>query len=252
MNVISKSCRLALLAALAFSALASPAAPESNRFAVGLATFVGESPYRGADPRLIPVPVLAYRGPRFQLQGIRASYRLWQHPYCSLSSVAQWRFSAFDANDSPALAGMEDRSATVDAGLRLAGPRFLPLETGIEVRGDTLGVYDGGVAAVDIGWRFVGKQGFLRPGIRLEWLSSRLSNYLYGVRPDESLAERPAYSPDSSLQAGADVLWVRPFANRWEFTALAGMTWLDSEATRSPIVDKSALWRTLMGIGYRF
>lgn len=225
---------------------------ETNRFTVGVAAMVAKSPYCGADPYLIPVPLLAYRGSRFQLNGIRASYRLWQSPYAGLSGVAQWRFAAFEADDSPWLHGMQDRSHTVDAGLRLAGPRFLPLETGLEIRGDTLGVHDGVTASLDVGRRFTVQQGILRPGLRLEWLSPQLADYLYGVRREEALPDRPAYQPDSSFLASAETLWVRPFAARWEFTAMAGISFLDSAATGSPIVEGSPVWRTMAAVGYRF
>jgi outer membrane protein len=262
MNVIRKTICLLFITLIATPCLAATnppsgppagiANPDTNRFSVGIAVIVGESPYYGADPRVIPVPILSYRGPRFQLTGLRASYRLLQYPYGSLASIAQWRFSPFDSNDSSALRGMQDRPHTVDAGLRLSGPRFLPLDTGIEVRGDPFGVHDGIAASLDIGWRFRRKQGFIRPGIRTEWLSPELSVYLYGVSPEEALPDRPAYSPDGSWQTSADIMFVRSFSSRWEFTALAGMTFLDSAATDSPIVDKSAVWRTMAGFGYRF
>jgi outer membrane protein len=262
MNVIRKTIFALFLVLHAFPCLAatnhpsgSPAgtaSPDTNRFSIGIAVIVGESPYSGASPRILPVPALSYRGPRFQLTGLRASYRLLHSPYCSLASIAQWRFAPFDPGDSSALHGMQDRDNTIDAGLRLSGPRFLPLDTGIEVRGDPFGVHDGIAASLDLGWRFRSNHGFLRPGIRLEWLSPELADYLYGVSPTEAIPDRPAYTPDGSWQTSADVIWVRPFARHWEFTALAGMTVLDSAATDSPIVDKSAVWRTMAGFGYRF
>lgn len=262
MNVIRKTICLLFPTLLAIPCLgatnhpagapAGTASSDTNRFSIGIAIIVGESPYRGADPRVIPVPALSYRGPRFQLTGLRASYRLLQYPYGSLASVAQWRFAPFDPGDSSTLHGMQNRDNTIDAGLRLSGPRFLPLDTGIEVRGDPFGVHDGIAASLDIGWRFHSKQGFLRPGIRTEWLSPELADYLYGVSPKEALPDRPAYSPEGSWQTSADLLFVRAFSSRWEFTALAGMTFLDSAATESPIVDKSAIWRTMAGFGYRF
>jgi outer membrane protein len=147
---------------------------------------------------------------------------------------------------------MQERPNTVDAGLRLSGPRFLPLDTGIEVRGDTFGAYDGLVTSLDLGWRFRYQKGMFRPFIRTEWLSPKLAEHLYGVRPDEVLPDRPAYSPDGSWQISLDSLLVHAFDNRWEFTASAGLVFLDSEATESPIVDKSTLWRTMAGFGYRF
>lgn len=259
MNVIRKTIALLLFIAPGVGAAEPPArssggppAGDTNRFSLGIATLVGESPYRGADPRVIPVPALSYRGPRFQLNGIRASYRLSSSAFYSLSTVAQWRFSPFDPSDSPALDGMEDRDHTIDAGLRLAGPRFLPLDSGIEVRGDTLGVYNGLSAALDLGWRFRGKQGFVRPGVRLEWMSPELTSHLYGVRPGEATADRPAYEPEGSLQTSLDALAVRTVAGQWEITAMAGYVFLDREASRSPIVEKSSLWRAMAGIGYRF
>lgn len=264
MNVIRKTFVFtsAILCALAYPCMSAPAGPmgkpggypvsSSNRFAVGAAAIVSESPYVGADPRIIPVPLFSYRGPRFQLNGIRASYSLIQSPYYSISPVAQWRFSPYESDDSPALQGMQERPNTVDAGLRLSGPRFLPLDTGIEVRGDTFGAYDGLVTSLDLGWRFRYQKGMFRPFIRTEWLSPKLAEHLYGVRPDEVLPDRPAYSPDGTWQISLDSLLVHAFDNRWEFTASAGLVFLDSEATESPIVDKSTLWRTMAGFGYRF
>ncbi len=226
--------------------------PVTNRFSAGAAVIVSESPYIGADTRFLPVPFLNYRSPRFQVTGLRASYSVWRKPFYSLSTVGQWRFSPFDEEDSPALDGLHSRDPGLEAGLRLAGPRFLPLETGLEVRGDTLGSHDGLSAAFDLGWRFIGRNGFFRPSLRLEWQSPALADYLYGVSEDESRADRPAYDPGDTLHCGLDGIYVRTFANRWEWTLTAGVNLLDKEAADSPIVEHTAVWRTLTGIGYRF
>ncbi len=246
-----------MLAIPAHTVLAAP--PDATRppaatnlFSAGAALIVSESPYRGTDPRFLPVPFLTYRGPRLQVTGLRASYSLLRNPSYSVSAIGQWRFSPYDADDSPALDGMHSRDPGLEAGVRLAGPRFLPLETGLEIRGDSLGAHDGIAVALDLGRRVFVKNGFFRPALRLEWQSPELAEYLYGVSAAEARPGRPAYEPDDAFSVNLDGIYVRTLADRWEWTFMTGVNLLDSEVTDSPIVEQSAVWRTLMGIGYRF
>lgn len=253
------SCSAAALAQAPSSGAGRPAGPGAggpppvtNRFSAGAALIVAQSPYVDADPRFLPVPFLNYRGPRLQVTGLRASYSLIRKPFYSMAAVTQWRFSPFEEDDSPELEGLDDRDSGLEAGVRLSGPRFLPLETGVEVRGDTLGKHHGVSAALDLGWRIRTREGFFRPSLRLEWQSQELAEYLYGVSPEEARAGRPAYSPDGTFHCGVDAIYAHTFAERWEWTCTAGVNLLDSEATGSPLVEHGATWRTLLGIGYRF
>lgn len=233
---------------------ARPGTPPAtaNRFSVGAALIVAESPYVDVNPRFLPVPFLNYQSPRFQITGLRASYSFIQEPSYSMAAVAQWRFAPFQEDDSPMLEGLHNRDPGLEAGVRLSSPRFLPLETALEIRGDTWGKHDGLATALDLGWRIRTQQGFFRPSVRLEWQSQELAEYLYGVSPEEARPDRPAYRPDGALHCGVDAIYARSFAGHWEWTCTVGVNLLDSEATDSPLVEHTATWRSLLGIGYRF
>lgn len=211
------------------------------------------SPYAGDDTQVRGFPSLSYRGDRFSLLGLTAAYRLTpagQEP--RLSALAHYRFSPYDADDSPELDGMHTRGATLDAGLKATWAVAGPLELELEAVTDTLSRHDGQRLGLSLGRRQRSGPWMWRPAIGVEWYSANLTRFLYGVGPGEATPERPAFEPDDAWRAGGNVMITRTFATSWAVNLISGAGVLDSGVDESPIVDKTVLWNSILSVGYQF
>ncbi len=223
-----------------------------KRWTTGAACVVSQSPYAGDRTQVRAFPAITYLGDRFFLLGINAGYVLTPDQQPRLSAVAQYRFSPFEAGDSDDLDGMHTRHPTVHAGLKAAWrlPRSFDLE--LEALTDTLAQDNGQRAGISVGRRFTRGSWTWRPSVSGDGFSANLSRYLYGVGPSEATAQRPAYDPGTTWRAGGGVMLTRTFATSWSATAIVGANVTDSSVGDSPIVARTALWNTVLTVGYRF
>lgn len=107
-----------LASSQAVSAQALPGGA-GTRVAVGAGVIAAPRPYVGATNQTRAIPLIELSAERFSLQGIRAGYRLVEGDGLDLDLRLRARFGGLDPDDSPALAGMEARSGTAEAGLAL-------------------------------------------------------------------------------------------------------------------------------------
>lgn len=227
--------------------------PPPSRWTAGAAALVARSPYVGDEVQLRAFPALAYRGERFAVFGLTATYRLTPPDVQpGLGAVANYRFSPYQDSDSRELAGMHDRGQTLEGGLR-AGYRLpAALEVEAEALTDTLAVNNGQRVRLGLARRYRSGDWLWRPDVGVEWLSPNLTRFLYGVGPNEATDTRPAYEPGAGWRTTANVMLMRTLASDWVVTLMAGGSLLDRAASDSPIVDKTALWNTVLSVGYRF
>lgn len=239
---------VALLAATAPALAQQP--PEPPRWTVGALVIERDAPYRDLDEGLIAVPLVRFEGERAYLRGLRGGVRLLESPGHELAVFAQARLDGYDSEDSPHLAGMADRRASLDLGLastwtsrRLgtlelsAAADALDRSGGFELAAAWTGRLEAG------GWSFF-------PGASLRWQDAKLVDYYYGVRAAEAIVGRGAYSADAALTPDVSLLATRPLGARWNLFARASHAWLPSEVRDSPLVDRSGSTSLFVGLGY--
>jgi len=242
-----------LLPLIALFAAASPALaqqPELPRWTVGALVIDRDAPYRELDENLLVVPLVRFEGERTYFRGLRGGVRLIQSPGYELAAFAQPRMDGYDSKDSPFLAGMADRRASLDLGLesKWTSDKFGVLE--LSVAADALDRSGGFEVAA--GWTGLFRAGgwvFL-PGAALRWQDASMVDYYYGVRTAEARLGRPAYSADSAVTPELSLLATRALGERWNLFARAGHTWLPSQVKDSPLVDRNGSTSLLVGIGY--
>ena len=92
----------------------------------------------------------------------------------------------------------------------------------------------------------------LTPNVGLNWLSSKMSNYDYGVSQAQAKPGRPAYesgaswSPEIGLGALVDV------TPSWLIIGSLGAEFLESDIRQSPIVSEDYVLKGFFAVNYVF
>lgn len=220
---------------------------------IGGGAVVSFKPYTDIDSKTTPVPLIGRTGgeeSRFYFEGASAGVRLVEVLDFSVDAIASLRLMGYDSSDSPALAGMQDRDWSVDAGIRLT--HYGPLEFRVQGLADILdksGGYElsaGAFIPIDVPrWR-------IRPGVEALWQSDALVDYYYGVAPNEATPARPAFEGQSALS------WRISLQSRFEFTpdwflqTNLNVDLLNNDIQDSPIVSDNTSTSVLIGVIHRF
>lgn len=203
--------------------------------AIGAAGVSFKQPYRSLDDQITVLPVFFVQSGRFRAEPTEISYRL-NGGTVSFSLLVQPRTTGYAADDSPVLAGMDDREWTADGGILMTiGSQRHQLRA--SVVHDLLSRHKGSEAAG--GYQFTNrmKYGQLTFRAGAAWQSDRIPTYYYGVRPSEATAARPAYESDA-IVVGRLELSGFVFVHR-KVALVAGIKGeqLPSSVEDSPIVD---------------
>ncbi len=245
---------IALVVVSTSAAAQGPPAAAGVQVSVGAGVITAPRPYVGASNQTRAIPLLELSAGRFYLQGIRAGYTLLDGDGLDLDLRVRARFGGLDEDDSPALAGMESRRGTAEAGLALdidLGGRW-NLELGAFA--DILARHGGFEGSADVGWRHVWGQGRFGvfPSVGLVWQSADLVDYYAGVRPAEARPARPEFAGRAALNLEAGVGGFCRIGSQWRVTALLRGLRLADEFQDSPIVDRRWGYFGLLGLSYAF
>ncbi len=251
-----RPARLATFLLLVFcGCLSSVAAlaqsPQPGGWSVGVGAVASSRPYPGSSSDVTPIPFLGYEGRRAYLRGLVAGLRQAGPGESEFDVFVRARMQRYSSSDSPAVAGMDDRRRTAEAGVGLqVGPRWLRGRA--QLARDVLGRHDGEELTLTASFPV-----FLRGTLISfigggSWQSSDLTSYYYGVRADEATATRPAYRPGAAWNWRAGVMMRRNLGPRWNAMLILQHEWLDSNLQDSPIVDGGRRWFGLVGASYGF
>jgi outer membrane protein len=251
---ISTRSQAGLIAAVFLSASwastvsAQAAEPGMSSWRLGAGVVSIKKPYRDMDTKTMGLPIVGYENKWISAAIPTFDFKLYSSD--SLSFRLRARYAGgdgYEADDSPFLAGMEDRKASLWAGAAVIWKTDYANVTG-EVLADTLGKSKGIRARLQVDRRFAaGKFGFT-PRLAAEWTDDKYVDYYYGVRQSEATATRAFYEGKSTTNILAGL--------RLDYApAKRHMLYLDLAASRfgstvkdSPLVDKPN--QTSIGLGY--
>jgi MipA family protein len=217
---------------------------------MGAGAMMIESPYKGVDDEIYPVPVLIFESKQFFIDKTVAGYY-----FNDKSSPVRWavigslRLQGYEADDSSDLDGMQDRDRAFDGGLRISWKNDI-INMILEAVTDLSGTHEGQELRLTIDKELF--QGFLTPKAGVKWQSDDLTDYYYGVKPNEVRAGRAEYSADEDLEYMLGVTIGVPLGEKWALFGDIQCSFLGNEAENSPVVDKDALMRYVLGAVYRF
>ena len=239
-----------LIVLLAATAPALAQQPDAPRWTLGALVIDRDAPYRDLDEGLLAVPLVRFEGERAYLRGLRGGVRLVESPGYELAVFAQARLDGYDSQDSPTLAGMADRRASLDLGVASTWTSQRRGTLELSAAADALDRSGGYELAATWTGRFAAGGWSLFPGASLRWQDEKMLDYYYGVRASEATPTRAAYAADSAVTPEVSLLATRTLGARWELFARASHAWLPSEVTDSPLVDRNGSTGLFVGIGY--
>jgi MipA family protein len=182
------------------------------------------------------VPLYLYNGKYLFFRGTSGGIHLISNDAIELNLLGRYRFNQLDPGRNEYYDGMDKREQTLDAGfeLRLQGG-WGAINTNVLT--DSLNRHEGQSAEITYSYRFDRGAMTLSPFVSWAWNSDELTNYYFGVRDDEALPDRPAYTPGASqfLSFGLNTTWW--LSDRIQFFANLGFGGSDGVVADSPLTD---------------
>lgn len=222
---------------------------ESGALRIGLGVLYSTRPWTDVDARVYPVPLVYGRYKNFYADGRSAGYILNDNESLEFSIAAKPRLMGYEADDSPALEGMDERDWSIDAGLRGTWENdYFKLEA--TALTDILAEHDGQELSAVFSKELW--EGFITPRAGIKWLSGDLVDHYYGVKATEELPGRPEYIGSSTVNFVTGFTVAVPFLENWTAVADFEYEGLGSEITDSPIVEEEGTFTCAAGALYKF
>ena len=215
----------------------------------------GQSPYFAIDNedqrRLDLIPLYLYEGQHVFFRGVTGGVHLYKSADFELSVLGKYRFQNLDPDRNEFYQGVDERRQSFDAGFqtRLSkdwGTVRLNWVT------DTLDRHKGQEVQLSYRYHFDAGPWTFSPFISWSWQDENLTNYYFGVSPDEARPDLPEYTPGDSqwVSFGLNSSWqltdrVMLFGN----FAFAGSS---SEVVNSPLVEEEGFSQAFVGGTYVF
>jgi len=224
-----------------------------GRIGVGLGVVGRSSPYRDYSGVVAqPIPAITYIGERFQILGPSVGVGLVGSGKTRLAATLSYRIGVYDEEDSDYLTGMGDRRDTAMLGLGLQAQLWGGLEAGLGYQHDILNQIGGGQARLSLGKTFQWGIARITPAVGLNWLSETISNYDYGVSPEQARSGRPAYDPGASWSPEVGLGAFLEVTRSWLIIGSLGAEFLDSSVRSSPIVSEDYVLKGFFAVNYVF
>lgn len=243
---------VSMVTVLGVALLSAPAAAQQpvQGFLYGLGLGVNQEIYRGYKRRVIPIPVLGYKGQRLTVFGPFITYDLVQYGNFTVTGQLVPRFAGFDASDSQYFAGMAKRKNSIDGGIGVS-LRQDNLLFEVTTLFDVLNQSKGFSATTTISYGQKVGPVRLEPKFSVSYQDTNLVDYYYGVRENEATATRAAYRGDGTVNYATSLALSTPVFFKGMTRLGVKHTWYGSGIRNSPLTDRDtgfslfASWSTM-------
>ena len=226
-----------------------------NDYALGMKYSVSQNPFAGAENSTIVYPYLT----AFHHSAFTDDWFLILHDNIGVRHVSEndWEVGVFGriqtlgfgSGDNDEVAGLEERSWTIEAG-PFIGWRRWPVHIQLRSYLDVANRNNSATAELEFSLPRKFERGFFVPSIQLTYMTDDYSNYYFGVSQLESTPTRPAYQPGAVTNAWIGFQLAYELTPKWLLSTTMGIEFLDSAVTASPIVDSDTLWSVGIGLAY--
>ncbi|WP_394131275.1 MipA/OmpV family protein [Shewanella maritima] len=117
---------------------------------------------------------------------------------------------------------------------------------------DILNVHHGIAAQLKWQYGIAYEQWVFDSALFVDWKSSDLIQYYYGVRESESLYWNQEYKPSSGWDYGAEITTQYVLAQHWDIVLAARYTKLAGDTKDSPLLSKDYATTFFVGMAYKF
>lgn len=255
------------LAGLALGALALPASwaqqpvqgsepmehlrADQPQWGLGIGLSLERKPYRAFDDDVQVLPLIMFANRYVSVLGPGVDVHLPSAGPVSFRLRARYAGEGYEAEDSPYLAGMEERKASFWLGAAAAWRNDIA-NVSAELLRDASGHSEGTRFKLQVDRRFSTGTFGLTPRLSAQRVDRKYVDYYYGVRTDEARIGRARYEgrPAVNVELGMRVDYaVTPKQDM--FVDLSA-TRLGSSIKDSPLVERSSATALRIGYLYRF
>jgi outer membrane protein len=233
--------------------------PGGPSWGIGLGVISMQKAYAGISRDNKVLPMLTYESKYLKLSGPNLDFKL---PGLQLSESQHLNFGltykffgggvGYEASDSPALEGMEERKAGRWAGAKMEWKNDLA-DVNLEWLTDAASASKGQRVNLSVGHKWMlGRSFMLAPSIGAEWVDNKYVDYYYGVRSNEATAGRAAYLGTATVNTEISLMAMYRLDKEQSLMLSIGVKSLGKEIKDSPIVDRSTENRVMLGYTYRF
>jgi outer membrane protein len=209
----------------------------AGQWQTGLVVESGRSILMDEEDKTGFVPMVNYVGDRLSMVGGTLSYKLLTSNGLELSVIGQGRDEGFDADDSNAVAGMDQREGGFDAGLNLTvGGLWGAVQ--VSMLSDITETSEGSELDLRYGYPLQSGLWTLEPAIGATWKSKQLVDYYYGVADSEARLGRSAYQGEAALNTYAEFVVAYKLSRQWMLVGGVEVSQLDDSIKNSPIIDE--------------
>lgn len=225
----------------------------SGRIGVGVGVIGRGSPYRDYRGEVTQfIPAVTYNGERIQVLGPFVQVGIAGTGKLRLAALASYRIGVYEEDDSPYLSGMGDRKSTLMAGLGLQYELPKGFDIALRFEADVLDRIGGTSAQFRIDKSFQTGVFRLAPHLGVNWQSSGLSNYDFGVTADQALPYRPVYKLGDQFSFEAGIGSSVELTRDWQLFVSAAIEFFDDEVSNSPIVVEDHILKGFFALNYVF
>lgn len=219
--------------------------------ALGVGAAYSTSPYKDSDGSLMPLPLIFFDSDYVYVRGLEAGFKAGLGSGLTAEAFVTPRFG-FDPDDTDDLEGLDERFTSADAGLRLRWNTGGYGAFSISAATDIGGVSGGQEYTLAYSYPIFMNSLVLTPSAAVKLLSGDLVGYYYGVDSDEAIPGAGAYEADATVNGVFGLSAVYSLTDHWKLHANAAVELLGQEITDSPMVDDDAVFRSMVGVAYKF
>lgn len=229
---------------------------QSNKLTLGLGAYTQSQPYKGADPLIVPSPVIFYdngifyaRWSRFGLYflGEKKEKTAW-----GFSLTVQPRTLGYKASDADYLSGMKERESTFEGGLAFSASYEKDKYIEIMLLADLLHTNNSWIAQMEIGDTYRLGDFTFYPSFVLLYEPRKFIDYYYGVTQSEATQTRPYYAPNGGVEYGVQTYIEYPVTQKLSTLINIRYDRIPSSASDSPLCDKNYIYSGLFSLIYTF
>lgn len=259
MSIVKPSVFLLALAAGLHSPVGAqptnePAASDESRshWALGLGVGIKRKLYLGVGNDSSVIPLLSYENQYLRFVGNTLDAKLGSAAGLTFTARAKVDIgSAYEAKDSPALAGMNERKGSVWLG-GTAAWRLGNSKLTLEALADASGKSKGHQLKIGAEHDFSFGKLRLTPYAAALMRDAKYVDYYFGVRPDEATSTRPAYAGRRTTDGEVGLRLGYSIAPRQTVLLDVSTEFFGSAVKASPIVERSSAPAMRLAYLYRF
>lgn len=230
--------------------------PQPSRWSIALDVAVWDNAYAGRGTQVLPFPIFQFNGDTVFIHGMSGGLHLLNNDSFTIDAILTPAFYQMSAKDFDrnklATRGinrddLDNRDLSIDAGFSAswhgdAGRLQLDVKT------DISGNSEGPAYTLRYAYPFQVSGFRVTPFVGVDFLSSKVANYYYGIHPDEESRGVPGYKPGASLIPNAGVAVMHPLGKKWSFSIGGQFGHLPDKIRESPLVDQNRSTSVFVGI----